>query len=153
MSLFQRILDVHTTWMDEKGYNELRLDAAEKAGTLQAQFKDEFGKVINRSLWDDLPRRFSVELLGRFNQKQDRVHFEFSYEYEPQHIKLHLKAMTAVMNDIEQVYTIQHNMRSQLPPCEKVYLDLVQKTRLQAAQPLTAPKRGADNSFSKVTLK
>lgn len=124
MGLFKRILEVHYTWLTEKGYEERMLEAVEFSGNFREILKAKFAKAIYDSLTDDAIQCFSAAITGRFDERKHCVLFHFQYEYNPETIKLMLKSMTAEMNDDLIEYLIENNKRSALPTADIAYLQL-----------------------------
>ena len=153
MSLFSRILSVHEEWLNQKGYNEKMLDSGEKNGAFLARLKEAFGKAVSQSLWDDLPRVFTVDVQGCFSEKQVKLDFEFRYQYHPRDLKLDLKSVTVSLKDVQQVYDILLNTRRSLPESGKVYQQLLIKSQHLAASRLSTPRKSSKEPGSRVSLK
>lgn len=147
---WQKVLDVHADWLLSKGYQERLLEAGEINGKLVQRLKESMEEAIYHSLWVYRIEEFSVETSGLFEEKQDRVVFQFNYELDPSRERLGLMSLKATMDDLSLDFPIAGNRPADLPPAILVHKQLstlgrnIQLNRIAkfAGQQPTPPRKG-----------
>ena len=143
MSLYSRIMTEHKNWLQEKGFDEEKLDSMDQPGTMVAQLQDKLFQVVVETMLSNDPVEFSVSMTGYFNDRRDKVRFEFAYSYDPDRTQLHLMKMTAQLDATTLEIPIWNNNRRELLPADKVYQKLFLKSKQLPTRQASAPALGS----------
>lgn len=133
MSRYSRILAEHKSRLFDKGYEEESLNAVEPSGTMFALLQAKLLEVLLDTFLSDTPVAFSVPMAGYFDDRRDKVLFEFCYAYDPERSRLQLLKLVAHLRDAKMEFPVLSNNPRDLPCATKVYQKLVQQHPQQPA--------------------
>jgi len=136
MSIHSRILDVHNDILRQRGYIEDLMDAAERPGTLTDLLQAKILELLIQTFLSDKPVAFSLPMTGYFNDRRDKVQFEFCYTYDPNGPHLFLNELKAKLDNTSIRYPIWRNTARDLPTPEKAYKDLFRESKRTTITPL-----------------
>ena len=145
MSLFANILDVHTEWLAQKGYDRQSLGVTRSQDDLLNRLEDRFKVIVCENFWARKPLEFHLLVTGHFGRHgSEKVEFHFHYRYDPNHVKLNLLSLQAELDGQRQTWLITGDRRHLLPESQDVFEQL--KQQAAALKPEQAapdpPKKG-----------
>lgn len=109
-----RVFEVHEDLLRSKGYTEKMLDSREPEGKFMERLKESIEQAVKNTVWVYRLEQFQIEITGQFNNKRDRVHFQFNYTMDPAGRHLLLSTMKATLDEMVMEYPI-HTERDLLP--------------------------------------
>lgn len=127
MSRYSRILAEHKTRLFDKGYEEESLNAVEPSGAMIALLQAKLLEVLLDTFLSDTPVAFSIPMAGYFDDRRDKVLFEFCYAYDPERSRLQLLKLVAHLRDTKMEFPVLSNNPRDFPYATKVYQKLVQQ--------------------------
>jgi hypothetical protein len=139
MSLYSRILTERKTRLSDKGYEEEQLDAAEPSGTMLDLLQTKLFQVVLDTFLSDKAVEFSIPMAGYFNDRRDKVLFEFCYVYDPDRTRLQLLKLKAQLEDTRMEFPVWNDNPRDLLAAGKVYQKLLLKRRQVLSPPNTPP--------------
>jgi hypothetical protein len=141
MSLFANILDVHTDWLTQKGYDMRSLGLTRSQDDPLNRLEDAFKAVVCENFWARKPLDFHQLFTGRFGRHgQEKVEFHFHYRYDPNRIQLNLLSLQAELDGQRQTWLITGDRRHLLPVSQTVFEELKKQAMTpKAEQPVQRP--------------
>lgn len=114
--------DQHIELLSDLGYLAGDIKAAKEVGYWIRQFKQEFELAKGRAAVEDDIVRFTIPLVGNFNNYLEKVFFEFRYSYDPKTDELSLEVLNARMGRFRKTY--QPSSPEKLVTAAEVYESL-----------------------------
>ena len=103
----------------ETGYLHSSFMTASQLGEWLKEFREQYQLCYDTAIFENTPRRFSVQIRGKFNEQLDEVVFEFRYQFDPSSNALILEALQANLGKTRKNYKLENSLL--LPSAERVY--------------------------------
>lgn len=113
----------------EKGYLHSSFMTASQLGEWLKEFREQYQQCYDRAIFENTPRRFSVQIRGKFNDQLDEVIFLFRYQFDPNSNALILEALQADLGRTRKSYSLEYSHL--LPSAPKVYQILKRPDQLK----------------------
>jgi len=130
----ESVLANHRELLKLRGYDEVSLNNNDPANRLFARLQINLSKCICKGVSDKKASSFFLSTTGFFNNKTDIILFRLHYQYEPVKQQLHLKSLSARMNNCQKLFFLLNS--SSLPYSSDVYYALFHSRRIKIARSL-----------------